>query len=112
MIALEGYPFETADTETLNQIASTRDIIFRGIASSQLILYCHVVRRRVVADLALPQPEGLARQIDLQWRQQLGERNLFVNDIVLTLVRRPAKGKVGWLERLSRKMRGLQETFG
>jgi type IV secretion system protein VirB4 len=109
MIALEGYPFETADTNTLNQIAAMRDIVFRGIASSQLILYCHVVRRRVVADLALTQPEGMARQIDEQWRQQLGERNLFVNDIVLTLVRRPAKGKVGLLERLSRKMRGLKK---
>ena len=110
MIALEGYPFETADTDTLNQIASTRDIIFRGIASSQLILYCHVVRRRVVAELALlPQPEGLARQIDLEWRAQLGERRLFVNDTVLTLVRRPAKGKVGLLERLSRKMRRMKK---
>ncbi len=109
MIALEGYPFETADTDMLNQIAATRDIIFRGIASSQLILYCHVLRRRVVADLALQQPDGLARQIDEQWRDQLAKRNLFVNDIVLTLVRRPAKGKVGWLERMSRKVRGLNK---
>lgn len=106
MIALEGYPFETADTETLNQIAATRDIVFRGIASAQLVMYCHVVRRRVVADLALPQPEGMAREIDAAWRKQLGERNLFVNDIVLTLVRRPAKGKVGLLERMSRTLRG------
>jgi type IV secretion system protein VirB4 len=109
MIALEGYPFETADTDTLNQIAATRDIIFRGIASSQLILYCHVVRRRVVADLSLQQPEGMARQIDVAWRKQLGERQLFVNDTILTLVRRPAKGKVGFIERLSRKMRGLKK---
>lgn len=108
MIAIDGYPFETADTETLNQIAATRDIIFRGIASSQLVLYCHVVRRRVVADLALPQPAGMARQIDDEWRKQLGERNLFVNDIILTLVRRPAKGKVGLLERFSRTLRGLK----
>ncbi|MGL5836876.1 MAG: VirB4 family type IV secretion/conjugal transfer ATPase [Sphingorhabdus sp.] len=110
MIALEGYPFETADTDTLNQIAATRDIVFRGIASAQLILYCHVVRRRVVADLSLPQPEGLAREIDSQWRAQLGARNLFVNDIVLTLVRRPAKGKVGLLERFSRRIRGLKKA--
>jgi type IV secretion system protein VirB4 len=109
MIALEGYPFETADSDTLNQIAATRDIVFRSIASSQLILYCHVVRRRVVAELALQQPPGMARQIDTAWRQQLGERNLFVNDIVLTLVRRPAKGKVGLLERLSRQLRGLKK---
>ena len=110
MIALDGYPFETADTDTLNQIAATRDIIFRGIASSQLILYCHVVRRRVVADLALQQPEGVARQIDNAWRKQLSERQLFVNDTILTLVRRPAKGKVGLIERMSRKMRGLKKN--
>lgn len=109
MVALDGYPFETADTDTLNQIASTRDVIFRGIASARLILYCHVVRRRVVADLPLQQPEGMARRIDDQWRSQLGQRQLFVNDIILTLVRRPAKGKVGLLERLSRKMGGLKK---
>jgi type IV secretion system protein VirB4 len=47
MIQLEGFPFETADTQMLNHLHATRDVVLRGIAASNLILYCHVLRRRV-----------------------------------------------------------------
>lgn len=106
MIQLEGYPFETADTDMLNHLHTARDVVLRGIATSQLMFYCHVIRRRVVADLSLPQPAGLARQIDDQWRARLSTKKLYVNDIVLTLVRRPPVGKVGFFERLGNKVRG------
>ncbi len=107
MIALEGFPFETADSDILNNLSSAREVMLRSIASSQLILYCHVVRRRVVAELSTPQPDGFAYELDKQWHEQLASRNLYVNDLVLTLVRRPAKGKIGILERASRKLRGI-----
>ncbi len=103
MIAIEGFPFETADTDVINHIASARDVIMRGIASSQIMLYAHITRRRVSADLEQRQPEGLARDIDAAWSAQLASRRLYVNDIVLTLLRRPARGKVGFLERMARK---------
>ena len=58
MIQIDGFSFETADTEMLNHLQQARDVVFRGIASSQIMLYCHVIRRRVTADLAGVQPEG------------------------------------------------------
>ncbi len=107
MIQLEGFPFETADTDMLNHLQNARDVILRGIATSQLMLYCHVVRRRVTADLAEVYPAGLARDIDDQWRARLASKRLYVNDTVLTLVRRPPVGKVGFIERLAKKWRGI-----
>jgi type IV secretion system protein VirB4 len=106
MIQLEGFPFETADTQMLNHLHATRDVVLRGIAASNLILYCHVLRRRVAAELAGTQPAGLAQEIDTQWRARLAEKKLYVNDLVLTLVRRPAVGKVGFLERIGNTLRG------
>lgn len=104
MIRVEGYPFETADSDTLNHLHAIRDVTLRSIASSQLMLYCHVIRRRVVTQLAGEQPAGFARELDERWKARLAGRRLYVNDMILTLVRRPPTGKVGMLERLGKQM--------
>jgi type IV secretion system protein VirB4 len=106
MIQLDGFSFETADTEMLNYLHQARDALFRSIASSRLMLYCHVIRRRVTADLAGQQPEGFAQDLDEAWKGRLADRRLYVNDTVLTLVRRPAVGKVGWIDRVTKAWRG------
>ncbi|WP_411291648.1 VirB4 family type IV secretion/conjugal transfer ATPase [Sphingorhabdus sp.] len=102
MIQIDGIAFETADSETLNHMAAVRDVVMRGIANSNLMLYCHVIRRQVTADLSNEQPEGFARDLDDAWQQQLRSKRLYINDIVVTLVRRPARGKVGFIERLTK----------
>ncbi len=106
MVQLEGFAFETADTDMLNHLHSARDIVLRGIASSQLMIYCHVLRRPVQAVLSAAQPEGLARDIDDEWHARLADKQLFINDIVITLLRRPPVGKVGFVERLAGRLRG------
>ncbi len=102
MIQIDGLAFETADSETLNHMAAVRDVVLRGIANANLMLYCHVNRRRVTAELSGQQPEGFARDLDEAWQYRLARKQLYVNDIVLTLVRRPARGKVGLVERLTK----------
>lgn len=108
MIRLEGYPFETADSETLNYLHAVRDVMFRAIAGSQLMLYAHVIRRRVATELVQRQPEGFARDLDRAWKARLAGRRIFVNDLVLTLVRRTPVGKVGFLERVATRLGRLQ----
>lgn len=102
MIQIDGLAFETADSETLNHMAAVRDVVLRGIANANLMLYCHVNRRRVAAELSAEQPAGFARDLDEAWQYRLARKQLYVNDIVLTLVRRPARGKVGLVERLTK----------
>ncbi|WP_373473684.1 VirB4 family type IV secretion/conjugal transfer ATPase [Sphingorhabdus lacus] len=102
MIQIDGIAFETADSETLNHMAAVRDVVMRGIANSNLMLYCHVIRRRVAAELSTPQPEGFARDLDTAWQERLRGKQLYINDIILMLVRRPARGKVGFVERLTK----------
>ena len=40
------------------------------------------------------------RRLDDAWRDRLARRQLYVNDIFLTLVRRPLQGGAGFIERL------------
>lgn len=110
MIRIEGYPFETADGEMLNHLQAVRDTVFRGIANARLMVYCHVIRRRVVTDLSMPQPAGFARELDAQWKALLAGRRLYTNDMVLTLVRRPAEGKTGIFDRIARRARGVRSA--
>lgn len=110
MIQLDGVAFETADSETLNHMAAVRDVVMRGIANANLMLYCHVNRRRVTAELSGEQPEGFARDLDAAWQHRLSQKQLYINDIILTLVRRPARGKVGLVERLTKWGRGKRSS--
>jgi len=102
-IHVPGIAFETADADELNHAHGVREMLLRSTLDARFVLYRHIIRRPVSA--ALPQVEGpaFARHLDGLWRERLGRRRLFVNDQFLTLVRRPARGKTGWPERLARK---------
>lgn len=110
MIQVDGVAFETAESETLNHMAAVRDVVMRGIANSNLMLYCHVIRRQVTAELSGAQPDGFVRDLDDAWQQQLRGKRLYINDIVLMLVRRPARGKIGFFERLTKWGNGARNS--
>jgi type IV secretion system protein VirB4 len=110
MIQVDGVAFETADSETLNHMAAVRDVVMRGIANSSLMLYCHVIRRQVTAELTGAQPDGFVRDLDDAWQQQLRGKKLYINDMVLMLVRRPAQGKIGFFDRLTKWGNGTRNS--
>lgn len=99
---LAGFPFETAPDEELNYRKAIRETVLRGAASSRLAIYHHVVRRRVTPDFPPSPQDPFCASLDTQWREQLASRQLFVNDIFLTLVLRPLQGGAGLVERLVR----------
>ena len=107
MIALlvPGLSFETADSDELNAHAASREVLLRSALDARFVLYHHVVRRRVHVELDARFEDPLAAHIDARWRARLADGSLFVNDQFISLVRRPARGKAGWPERLSRMMR-------
>ena len=100
---LQGFPSETAPDEELNYRKTIRETVLRGAASSRLAVYHHVVRRRVTPDFPPAPEEPFCARLDAGWRERLEARSLYVNDIFLTLVRRPLQGGAGFLERLVRQ---------
>lgn len=107
MLALlvPGLAFETADTVELNAHTALRELLFRSSLDSRFALYHHVIRRRVQVELESSFEDPLAGHIDALWRDQLATGALFVNDQYITLVRRPARGKAGWPERVSKLLK-------
>lgn len=99
-IHLRGLLFETADTEEINYRKRLRDAMLQTIGESRFALYHHVVRRRVDAALGADHPDPFSRRIDAAWRARLAAKHLYVNELFLTLIRRPLQGRVGMLDRL------------
>ncbi len=99
-IRLGGLLFETADTDELNYRAELRDATLKAIGSSCFAVYHHVVRRRAEAALDARFPDEFSRELDAKWRARLAKREMFVNELFLTIVRRPLQGRTGILDRL------------
>ena len=99
-IRLGGLLFETADTDELNYRSSLRDAMLQTIGSSRFALYHHVLRRKAEVTLDARFPDAFSQSLDDRWRQRLSARQMYVNDLFLTVVRRPLQGRVGVLEKL------------
>ncbi len=100
VLHLRGFPFETADSEELNYRKTVRETMLRGVANSRFALHHHVVRRETTAQLDGSFPDPFSRSIDAAWRERLSARRLYVNELFLTLIRRPAPGRIGLLQSL------------
>ncbi|HEX9946704.1 MAG TPA: VirB4 family type IV secretion/conjugal transfer ATPase, partial [Allosphingosinicella sp.] len=75
-----------------------------AIGSSRFAIYHHVVRRRIDVGLSEGHPDPFSRQLDEAWRKRLDGKRLYVNELFLTLIRRPLQGRVGRLDRLRERL--------
>lgn len=100
-IAIDGIAFETADQSTLNHLKTVRNTLWRSIASSRYALYHHVVRRKV-SDYPAGKYSGFCEDLDRRWQAKLSDKQLFVNDLYITVIRRSLRGSVGVADNIGR----------
>jgi type IV secretion system protein VirB4 len=106
MIQVPGLPFETEDDDALDHHLAVRETMLRSVLDARFVVYHHVVRRRVSVTLDGAPEDPFAALVHERWQRRLDTRRLFVNEQVLSIVRRPARGKTGWPERLKRRLAG------
>jgi type IV secretion system protein VirB4 len=88
---LGGVSFESTDDRELNDWHERLNVLWRNIASPQVALWTHLVRRR---ESVYPEGEfapGFARQLNQKYRQRIQHETLMVNDLYLTVVFRPLR---------------------
>ena len=100
IIKLDGLPFETIGRADLDSRLAVRDAMFQSIGSSRFAIVHHVVRRAVEPRFEGQFGDAFSAQLDAAWRGRLATRRLFVNDLYLTLIVRPLRGRAGWAEKL------------
>ena len=111
-VRLVGFPFETEDDDVLNHLSAVREVVLRSALNSKLVLYHHLIRRRVQVDLGAQSFDPVSAEIDRRWTEQLNRKRLFVNEQYLSIVVRPPRGKAGLPERLSKLRSRKTERAG
>jgi type IV secretion system protein VirB4 len=101
VIKIEGLPFETADQTDLNTRKNIRATLLRGISNSRFAVYHHTIRRRVSDKLPGLFENDWCRKLDNGYQEKLSQKNMFVNEQFITIVRRPPQSKIGIMANIS-----------
>lgn len=94
---LAGVSFESADDETLNNWHERLNVTWRNIASPNLALWTHVVRRRERTVAGVFSGDGFAAGLARRYLERLAGETLMVNELYLSVVYRPVAGTVSGL---------------
>ena len=111
VIQVRGLLFETADTDEVNYRKQLRDAALQAIGSSRYAVYHHIIRREAEVALDADYRDDFSRRLDSSWRAKLSTRRLYINDLFLTLIRRPLQGKVGTVDRLRQRFARVVEPL-
>lgn len=87
---LGGASFESADDEQLNTWHERLNILWRNIASPNVALWTHVIRRRERCTLPAEPTMGFAQTLATKYRERLATETLMVNELYLAVLYRPA----------------------
>src|SRR6266404_984326 len=89
---LGGASFERKNDETLNNWHESLNVTWRNIASPNVSLWTHLIRRRDVPRVSPARGEGFADRLAQRYQGRLVAETLMVNDLYLTLLFRPVTG--------------------
>ena len=111
---LGGASFESADDEQLNNWHERLNVLWRNVASPDLALWTHVIRRRERATLRpAAHAPGFAAALATRYATRLSGETLMVNELYLAVLFRPAAGLAaelvaGVLARTRRRHRPME----
>ncbi len=113
---LGGASFESADDEQLNNWHERLNVLWRNLASPDLALWTHVIRRRERASWRAAAPAGgFAESLAARYASRLAGETLMVNELYLSVLFRPAAGLTaslvaGVLARTRRRDRPMERS--
>ena len=89
---LGGASFESADDAQLNAWHERLNVLWRNLASPEVALWTHLIRRPVRANLNAQLGNDFAATLAAKYRQRLARETLMLNELYVALVYRPAPG--------------------
>jgi type IV secretion system protein VirB4 len=112
VLKLSGASFECADDGEINAWHERLNVLWRNLASANVALWTHLVRRREQS-----YPEGFfsnpfAAALNARYRERIAGERLMVNEWYLSLVYRPTSGAVtGLASKLLTRGRQVPDRF-
>ena len=113
VMRLGGASFESADDDRINTWHELLNVLWRNIASPNVALWTHVIRRRERA-IAIPERVvGFADVLEEKYARRLAGETLMVNELFVAIVYRPTAGlATGTVSRLLTKAQRTGSRLG
>ncbi|MFT3719000.1 VirB4 family type IV secretion/conjugal transfer ATPase [Pseudorhodoferax sp.] len=109
VIRVPGLPFETDDADALDHHQAVRELLLRSAVDARFVVYHHILRLRTAVAIEGIFESPFAEALDERRRAHLARQPLYANEQFITVLRRPARGKTGWAERLLRRLRAPED---
>ncbi len=93
IIRLDGMAHESADDQDIEIRKDQLNLLYRNIASPQLAIWSHVIRREQNAYPGGSFPPGFAMSLNEKYQKHLSDNTMMVNELFLTILYRPIKEK-------------------
>lgn len=121
VIKVRGFAFETADDEDIDIKKQARNNLMKGMASGNLALWFHTIRRRREAFPDGEMTNIFTKRLNDEWRQRHDGDRCFINEHYITIIRKEdtsGLAKVAtWAKRIRNKAdvgaagRDMKEAF-
>jgi len=103
IIKVDGFSFETADDEDIDMKKMVRNSLFKSMADGSCSVWFHTIRLRQSTYPGGKQPPGFASLLDKQWHAKHHNKDSYVNELYISVVRRVGMKKIPKIGRLLRK---------
>lgn len=104
VIKLQGAAHESADVEDINSWHSQLNGMMRNIASPNVALWTHIVRREFHEYPGGEFPPGFCKEFNEKYRIHVGQSRMMINELYLSILYRPQPVKMNrWLDILAAK---------
>lgn len=100
VIKLSGLPYQTMDQAEINARLANRNMTVRSLGSSRFALYATIIRRQIVPEIDGEFDNPFADELNARYMDGLKHRTMFVNELYLTVIRRPMTGRAGKVDRM------------
>ncbi len=103
VIKIKGFAFETADDVDIDLKKNARNNLFKGMATGNLSLYFHTIRRREKGFPDGEMPDSFSQRLNDEWAARHTDKS-YVNEHYLTIIRGQDTTGVAVLEGLAKKI--------
>jgi type IV secretion system protein VirB4 len=113
VIKIGGYSFETADDEDLDIRKNIRNSLLKNMASGNIALYFHTIRRRKPVSLGkqdytfdptIKVPNDFITYLSNEWRKKHASSESYFNELYVSILYKPDKAGAAIIEYLLRKL--------
>lgn len=97
VIAIDGFSFETADDEDLDIRKNIRNSLFKNMASGNITLYFHTIRRRkpvmdrksLNIDPTVKSPGNFINYLEKTWQAKNSSKDSYFNELYVSILYEP-----------------------